>query len=78
MTPLLTVEGLGVEFPVGNWPRRRTLRASFDVSFSVGRGEIVALARVALGPEELRRPVRKDDQLVCAVEHRGLSLQSPE
>ena len=43
MTPLLTVEGLGVEFPVGTWPRRRTLRASFDVSFSVGRGEIVAL-----------------------------------
>jgi peptide/nickel transport system ATP-binding protein len=40
---LLTVEGLGVRFPLGGWPRRRVLRAVHDVSFEVRRGEILAL-----------------------------------
>ncbi|MES2640616.1 MAG: ABC transporter ATP-binding protein [Myxococcota bacterium] len=43
LPPLLTVEGLGIRFPVGSWPRRRTLRAAHDVSFTVRAGEIVAL-----------------------------------
>lgn len=41
--PLLTVEHLDVRFPLGGWPRRRTLHAVRDVSFSVERGCIVAL-----------------------------------
>ena len=42
MSALLEVEGLGVSFPLGGWPAR-TLRAAHDVSFSVDRGELVAL-----------------------------------
>lgn len=41
--PLLTVDRLGIGFPLGSWPRRRTLRAAHDVSFAVRAGEIVAL-----------------------------------
>lgn len=41
--PLLTVEQLGVRFPAAAWPRRQVLRAVHDVSFTVQRGEIVAL-----------------------------------
>lgn len=40
---LLTVENLGITFPLGRWPRRRTLRAAHQVSFTVRSGEIVAL-----------------------------------
>ena len=43
MTPLLQVSGLGVRFPVGDWPRRRWLRALHDVSLTVRAGEVVAL-----------------------------------
>jgi peptide/nickel transport system ATP-binding protein len=41
--PLLTVAGLGIRFPLGGWPRRRTLRAAHAVSFTIRPGEIVAL-----------------------------------
>jgi len=41
--PLLAVEGLGIRFPIGGWPNRKVLRAVHDVSFTVERGEIVAL-----------------------------------
>lgn len=42
-TPLLTVSGLGIRFPLGGWPRRRSLRAAHAVSFEVRAGEILAL-----------------------------------
>ena len=42
-TPLLTVDGIGIRFPLGSWPRRRWLRAAHQVSFTVRTGEIVAL-----------------------------------
>lgn len=41
--PLLEVRDLGVRFPVGGGLRRRWLRAARAVSFSVRRGEILAL-----------------------------------
>ena len=41
--PLLSVEGVGLRFPVGAWPRRRALRALHDVTFTVERGEVLAL-----------------------------------
>ena len=41
--PLLRVEGLGVRFSVGDWPRKKSLRALHDVSVRVDRGEVVAL-----------------------------------
>jgi peptide/nickel transport system ATP-binding protein len=40
---LLDVRGLGVSFDLGGWPRRRSLRAVHDVSFTVARGETVGL-----------------------------------
>jgi peptide/nickel transport system ATP-binding protein len=43
VTPLLQVEGLGVRFPLGSWPRRRWLRALHAVTLSVAPGEVVAL-----------------------------------
>lgn len=41
--PLLQVHRLGVRFPVGGGLRRRWLRAAHEVSFSLQRGEILAL-----------------------------------
>ena len=41
--PLLELRGLGVSFPVGGGIRRQQLRAVHDVSFTLRRGEIVAL-----------------------------------
>ena len=41
--PLLSVEHLNIAFPLGTWPKRRTLHAVRDVSFNVARGSIVAL-----------------------------------
>lgn len=41
--PLLQVEGLGVQFPRGGWPRPSMLRAAHEVSFTVNAGEVVAL-----------------------------------
>jgi ABC-type glutathione transport system ATPase component len=43
VTPRLEVAGLGIRFPIGGWPRQKTLRAAHDVHFSVAEGEIVAL-----------------------------------
>jgi peptide/nickel transport system ATP-binding protein len=43
VTPLLAVEGLGVEFPVGRGWRRPRLRALADVGFTLRRGEILAV-----------------------------------
>ena len=41
--PLLSVEHLHIAFPLGSWPKRRTLHAVRDVSFNVARGSIIAL-----------------------------------
>lgn len=41
--PLLAVEDLGVRFPVGTGLRKRWLRAAHAVSFTLQRGEILAL-----------------------------------
>lgn len=86
MTPLLAVEGLGVAFPLGGWPRRRVLRAVHDVSFEVGRGEIVALvgesgsgkstigrAIARLAPVDAGS-IRLDGEDVLVTEPKGASL----
>ena len=83
--PLLQVEGLGVRFAVGTGLRKKWLRAAHEISFSLQRGQILALvgesgsgkSTIARLIARLERPsagaIRLDGDDVLQTEPRGAS-----